>query len=777
MAEPATEKKTSSSSLMIPDWTKLPEELLECITEKLDNCFDVVHARSVCSSWRSTFPFPSRLLSARYSLPTYPIEKVGLCSLEKTPLVLFRVPVPAAKPASELFVGGISRRVESEDQTELPSPLQCSVRVKIGRSYPALMNKNTVGCQILSLGHQYRVIKWNPEGKKKTFKTVEFLPRGEGEFVVLRSRNWRLLVFTSADRKWFDLEGVGVPDDSTCTGLVTFRGRFYAMFVNKQVFVIDPDSLQATCLITLEPLSGNNYLSYLVPSGNEELFLVEKTSPTPNGKYTCRVSRLDEDGLRWVEVTDLGDRVLFVGRFLSFSCLAKEFPDGCGVSGDSILFTKNRGRTIPFFFKYGLPADAKEGVIGIAIAESPSPSCLSSELNSLKSNGIKKNMAEPATKKKTSSSSMIPDWTKLPEELLELITEKLNNCFDVVHARSVCSSWRSTFPFPCSLLSASYSLPTYPIEKVGLCSLEKIPLLLFRVPAARSASEFYVGGISRRDESEDQTELPSPLQCSVRVKIKKPDPTLMKTVGCKILSLGHQYRLINWDPEGVKTTLKTVEFLPRNKDGEGEFVVLRRCQRRLLVLTSVDRKWFDLEGVPDNTCAGLLTFRGRFYAVFVNNQVFVIDPDSLQATGLITLEPLSGNTYVSYLVPSGSDELFLVEKTSPTPNGKYTCRVSRLDEDGLRWVEVTDLGNRVLFVGSSLSFSCSAKEFTDGCGVSGDSIFFTKIEQGNKLFFFKYGLPADAKGGVVSGWNISKASCVKTLDSSILALRIKRFRP
>ena len=56
---------------------------------------------------------------------------------------------------------------------------------------------------------------------------------------------------------------------------------------------------------------------------------------------------------------------------------------------------------------------------------------------------------------------MLLDWSLLPEELLQIVTKNVENCFDVVHAWSVCNSWRSTFPFPSCLLRPSYSLPTY----------------------------------------------------------------------------------------------------------------------------------------------------------------------------------------------------------------------------------------------------------------------------------------------------------------------------
>ncbi|KAG7567858.1 F-box domain [Arabidopsis thaliana x Arabidopsis arenosa] len=137
---------------------------------------------------------------------------------------------------------------------------------------------------------------------------------------------------------------------------------------------------------------------------------------------------------------------------------------------------------------------------------------------------LSENMAKPARNKKI--SSIMPNWSQLPDELLNLIFKNLEDyCFDVLHARSVCRSWRSTFPFPCCLLRPSYSLPTFadfPFVIEDLCTLEKVPLFLFRLraPAASTAllSEYFLGGIGR-DESEDHMELPSPLQCSVRVKI------------------------------------------------------------------------------------------------------------------------------------------------------------------------------------------------------------------------------------------------------------------
>ena len=74
-----------------------------------------------------------------------------------------------------------------------------------------------------------------------------------------------------------------------------------------------------------------------------------------------------------------------------------------------------------------------------------------------------------------------------------------------------------------------------------------------------------------------------------------------------------------------------------------------------------------LQRLSDATCDDLVTFSGRFYAIFLNGDVFAFDPHFLELTPLKPLELLNCCSCNS-LVPSGDDELFLVEKIIP-PNG------------------------------------------------------------------------------------------------------------
>ncbi|CAL9234175.1 unnamed protein product [Arabidopsis halleri] len=344
----------------------------------------------------------------------------------------------------------------------------------------------------------------------------------------------------------------------------------------------------------------------------------------------------------------------------------------------------------------------------------------------------------------------MPDWSLLPDELLEIVCsiycKTLNKCFDIVHARSVCRLWRSIFPFPSCLLRPRDFIPTfayYPYLSRELCTLEKIPMFLFRVKThATSTSKYFLGGIGR-DESKDHMELlPSPIQCSVKVKIPRSDPTFIKMLDCQIIPLGHQYRMIGCNPKNYKG----VAYLPLNK--RGKFVVLLNYTKVLLVLRSRDKIWMRFNNISKASCDCLVAFRGRFYASFSNREIFVIHPYSMKVTPLMPLHHLYPDSHI-YLVPSGNDELFLVERIIIPSNGvgvldfsRFTCRVCRLDEEAGKWVVVSDLGDRVLFIGEFGNISCPAKELPDGCGVSGNSILFTN-GPGNVSFFYKYRLHSE----------------------------------
>ncbi|CAA7035199.1 unnamed protein product [Microthlaspi erraticum] len=359
----------------------------------------------------------------------------------------------------------------------------------------------------------------------------------------------------------------------------------------------------------------------------------------------------------------------------------------------------------------------------------------------------------------TSMVMPVPDWTKLPGELLQVISEKLDNCFDVVHARSVCHPWRSTMPFPACLLRPSYSLPSFakfPSESKGLSTLTKIPLFLVTAKAHPPADfvspcEFVMGGLRRDESEEDDMELlPSPLQCSVKTP-RYDRPFLMNMLDCHVFPLGHHYR---WGPEDMRTDCTGVAFLPLNKDkrrggGGGGFAVLLKYKNILLVIRSDEMRWMQVKQPSDTQCHNVASFKGRFYTSFYNGDVYVLDPYSLTWTPQMPSQLLDLLDLGKFLVPFGDDEeLFLVEKFHPKCDDfdldfgflSFTCKVSRLDEEAGKWVELAgDLGGRVLFIGHFGNVCFSGEELPDGCGLSGNSIVFTNEIIG-VMFVYKYGV-------------------------------------
>ncbi|CAF2279764.1 unnamed protein product [Brassica napus] len=259
----------------------------------------------------------------------------------------------------------------------------------------------------------------------------------------------------------------------------------------------------------------------------------------------------------------------------------------------------------------------------------------------------------------------------------------------------------------------------------------------------------------------------------------------MKMNDCQILPLGHQYRMIGCN---AKEYINVV-VLPLNQEGGGggDFVVLLNFTKVLLVYRSTEMRWRRLHTQPFTTatCEELFTFRGKFYAIFISGDFFAFDPHFL---GLTTLKPLELPNCGSCndLVQSGDDELFLVETIIPRNDdvlsfNRLTLRVCRLDVEAGQWVVVTDIGDRVFIIGEFGSVSCSAKEFPEGCGVSGNSILklcgsilYTHMPW-NETYFYKYGVETGREEDDLNCWRFSRENLVTILSTSpVVALRVER---
>ncbi|KAF3502662.1 hypothetical protein F2Q69_00040414 [Brassica cretica] len=327
------------------DWSLLSKDLLELISGRSQTCFEIVHFRSVCSSWRSAIPRPSYRLGLGLNslLPVFNHKPwFKQCILKRIAVFLFRFQTPFG---TDYLLIGVSEG-ESGEQV-----LMCPFHDGSWR-YKDVTTLNTLSSQIIFMGFSYKFFfSFFRPSRSRTesyTKRVAFLPLDGKEFAVVAVVLGDLMMYRSCDKGWTKLEG----RFTAYRDMVSFKGNFYVVDMSGQghVFVIEP-SFEIT-EIQAVTLTRETYDERLVVSG-DELFLVQRfTLGMDCNEYEhswFRLFRLEEDSQRrWVRINDIKDRVVFLGCYWSLCWSAKELP---GMKGNSVVFNEpNNCRESIFVF-------------------------------------------------------------------------------------------------------------------------------------------------------------------------------------------------------------------------------------------------------------------------------------------------------------------------------------------------------------------------------------------------------------------------------------------
>ncbi|VVB17412.1 unnamed protein product [Arabis nemorensis] len=143
---------------------------------------------------------------------------------------------------------------------------------------------------------------------------------------------------------------------------------------------------------------------------------------------------------------------------------------------------------------------------------------------------------------------------------------------------------------------------------------------------------------------------------------------------------------------------------------------------------SVDERWTDLEITPDSFFEGIVSFKGKFYAIDRHTGKTTVAEPTLEVNTFQRSRPCD-KTRKRWLVTS-RDKLLLVEMCTKNrydfhiPNireKKIWFEISELDEERNDWDQVEDVDGRVLFLEHHCSFSCLASEIP---GFRANSIIF-----------------------------------------------------
>ncbi|XP_059314449.1 F-box protein SKIP23 [Lycium ferocissimum] len=341
------------------EWSQLPRELIDLISKHLLTEIDFLRFRSVCSSWRSSVP-PKPYLSSPSRFPILPNDGISITEnswgfrLSKSPLYLLHSPNQTTS-SNKNNHGWIVKL----DRENLLNPLSRSQFKPLPLNFPKILDSSNY--PILELCQEYTLqfIKYRPmansiaDAGNLYMEKVAVRLEKDGFVLLTIHVSGKLVMYRSGDIKWEIVDELSLPYDD----VIMKDGNFYAVdntgkgvlvklscgetpeleVVANSVFGGDKKFLMESCG---DLLMVDKYLS-IGPEDdlgyNENVeFYEEFDSYMSERTVKFKVYKLDGDMQRWVEVTKLEDRMLFVGDNCTFSVLVSELDSRC--KGNCILF-------------------------------------------------------------------------------------------------------------------------------------------------------------------------------------------------------------------------------------------------------------------------------------------------------------------------------------------------------------------------------------------------------------------------------------------------------
>ncbi|KAK2386316.1 F-box protein SKIP23 [Trifolium repens] len=336
------------------EWSELPKELLNLISERIDNEIDLIHFRSVCSSWRSSSSIPNhRINTLPFKLPLlgyYGDNKVSdpLCYLSKRIIFLIK---PSPQQDQTLVRPWLIRVTQNPSgKTKLyKSPL---FKFELPSLFP--FSIDLINTSVLNLGTDFIVDEPLHYGYMYPTKVVAVTPL----ILAILLTNGHLALLRCGDERWTVVPEIPLYIQDICV----FKGQIYAVeALTRKTVTVGPEDLSVR-LVAEDVHRGLQDIQFLVESEGELLLVDVYESLFSFELVTIYVFRLDEKETEWVELTSLGDRILFWGNGCSFSASASDLSvakGNCVIFIDDVIdynkicdsgmcvFDLNRGRLLP----------------------------------------------------------------------------------------------------------------------------------------------------------------------------------------------------------------------------------------------------------------------------------------------------------------------------------------------------------------------------------------------------------------------------------------------
>nr|AFK40639.1 unknown [Medicago truncatula] len=323
---------------MAADWSHLPSELLQLISQKLDNELCLLHFRSVCSTWRSSSipnlkhknPLPLNLPPFSQSNPFFNILNSKYTTGHLIKHTFFLIKPPQQQPSLNPWLIRIGPDVYGKPQLWHPF----SSNQLLSSDFNNVLDFNKLSLRILGrMSYMHLLI--GGDASFFSFYVAAVCHREHRPVIVTLKSDFSLepMMFCCGDDSW-----TMIPNMPTSHGgnACVFKGWPCVVDKAGRTVMIGPD---LTTHLIAEPVFGGQN-KFLVESSEFELLLVDRYENYCVPVW-IDVFRLDEKEKRWVKLTNLGDKALFLGNGRSFSASASElgFANGnCVIYSTSYSF-------------------------------------------------------------------------------------------------------------------------------------------------------------------------------------------------------------------------------------------------------------------------------------------------------------------------------------------------------------------------------------------------------------------------------------------------------
>ncbi|MCH98677.1 F-box protein, partial [Trifolium medium] len=284
-----------------------------------------------------------------------------------------------------------------------------------------------------------------------------------------------------------------------------------------------------------------------------------------------------------------------------------------------------------------------------------------------------------------------PDWSQLPTELLQLISQKLNSEFYLLRFRSVCSTWRSSIPNYPPNHHLPFKLPV-PIGNDSICYLVKHNIFFMKpttITNPHQPQQIHQPLLIRIGPNiNGKTHLWHPLNLNENLPFHFPDEVVVFDFNhISIVDLGHVFVLKTSIENDPYPHVHYDKVVAATSPGERQpHFVTHDFSRAPCMFRPGDDGWMEIPGLSSCLFGDICNFKGRMCVADDVGKTVMVGSDL--SVDLVAAKLCFGRFRLCVV----ESELLLVDTTS-CDSGAW-MDVYRLDEKKKKWGMLSNLGDR-----------------------------------------------------------------------------------